>query len=216
MKRKYLLLAVACCLMVFLLSCGSGPGAPGSTESEDTGIEIQSVSILVNANAGNGGGPDLDANIHICPTSGKPEPGLFRDDATITINASKLNPNSTFDPFPATVEQCNIVYKQPADELGAPVIEAWTVYPNCTITDGSSLCIVNLIDITRKRNQYFDNICSQFDSLGDCIAGGINDPQKYPTRYIASYDCTFMNNMGKSGHFQVELEIFLADFELCT
>ncbi len=217
MRRKYFLLfAVSCCLIVFLLSCGSGPGAPGSTNSEDTGIEIQSVTIAVNPNPGNSG-PDLDANVHICPTTGKPEPGLFRDDATLTITASKLNPNSTFDPFPATVEQCNIVYKQPADELGAPVIEAWTIYPNCAITDGTSPCIANLIDITRKHNQFWNNVCAQMDSLGNCISfAGVNDPQKFPTRYIASYDCTYMNNMGKSGHFQVELEIFLADFELCT
>jgi hypothetical protein len=213
MKRFFVVISVsAFCLALW--SCGNGPGAPGSSGSEDTGIEVQSVSIVPDSTATDIG-PDLDANVHIC-SNGQPEKGLFRVDATMTITAAKLNPTSNFDPFPASVQQCTITYKQPADEFGAPVIEAWTVYPDCTLVDGSNTCIVNLIDITRKSNQYWDNICAEVDSSGYCISGGINDPQKYPTRYVASYYCTYMNNFGKSGHFSVDLEIFLADFETCT
>jgi hypothetical protein len=204
MKRKSIIIVVLLCAgIIALWGCGSGPGSPGSSGSENTGIQIESVSIITNKNPGNAG-PDLDVNIHICPSSGKPEPGLFRDDATMTITASKLNPTSGFDPFPASVEQCTIVYKQPADELGAPIIEAWTIFPNCTISSGSNPCVVNLIDIDRKAKFWND------------FVSGLNDPQKMPTRYVATYDCKYMNNLGESGHFQVEMEIFLADFELCT
>ncbi len=205
MKRFFWIISTsAFCLA--LLSCGGGPGAPGSSGSADTGIEIQSVSIVPNATSGGDKGPDLDVNVRTCP-NGKPETGetgLYRVDATMTITASKLNPNSDFDPFPATVTQCTITYKQPADEYGAPVIEAWTIYPDCTLTEGSNTCVANLIDIARKMD-YWNNVINI-----------INDPQKYPTRYTASYDCTYMNNFGKSGHLGVDLDIFLADFGSCS
>lgn len=206
MKRFLLSLCSICCLLFafFMSSCGNGPGSPGSSGSENTGINIQSVSIQPNSTDGDSG-PDIDTNIHTCP-DGTSEPGLFRVSATMAIASEKLNPTSDptgFDPFPASVEECTIVYKQPADELGAPVIEAWTVYPNCTIIEGDNSCVVNLIDIQRKVD-YWDNVISV-----------INDPQKYPTRYVASYDCKYVNNVGESGHFKVELEIFLADFDNC-
>ena len=218
MKKGFLIIT-ALLSTVFLFNCGgSGPGAPGSSDSGHTGIEIQSVSMVPDSTPGDKG-PDLDVNIHICPSTGKPETagGLFRVDATMTVTASQLNPTSNFDPFPATVEQCTIVYKQPIDEQGAPVIESWTVYPNCTLNSGSNTCIVNLIDITRKY-LYWNNVCAAMDSNGYCtdMVDAINNPQKYPTRYTAVYDCTYMNTIGKTGHFQVNQDIFLADFENCT
>ncbi len=40
MKRVHFLLFTVCCLLsvIFLWGCGSGPGSPGSTGSEDTGV----------------------------------------------------------------------------------------------------------------------------------------------------------------------------------
>ncbi len=209
MKRKHYLLFAVCCLLpvAFLWSCGNGPGAPGSSGSEDTGIEIQSASITVISNAGNSGGPDLDANIHICASNGKPEPGLFRDDATIALTTSRLNPNSSFDPFPATVVQCTVTYIKPTDNPGAPIIDQMTVFPNCSITEGSSSCIVNLIDIPRKEKFWSDIVTEANAGLGI---------PTLPVRYVASYDCAYMNDVGNTGRFQVQLEIFLTDFELCT
>lgn len=184
---------------LLLWGCGAGPGAPGSSGSEDTGIQINSVTII-----GNDATPkDVDVNVHLC-SDGKPEPILLlREDATITVNASKLNPKSTFNPFPASVEECTITYRKPNDDPAAPIIEAWTIFPNCAIGEGSNSCVVNLLDIQRKRDFWND------------IITGKNVPAKMPVRYVAAYDCKYVNNVGKSGHFQVEYEIFLADFELC-
>lgn len=202
MKRKSLLLiAVLCLLPAFLWSCGNGPGAPGSSGSEDTGIQIKAVTITGN------GGPDLDAAIHLCPPDfTRAEPGLFRDDATITVTASQINPTSNFDPFPASVEQCTITYIKPVDNPNAPVIDQWTIYPNCTINNGTNSCVVNLIDIARK-DKFWADVLAAFNS-------GLGLPS-LPVRYVAAYDCSYVNNMGNSGRFKVELEIFLTDFELC-
>lgn len=198
MRKRYFFLLTAYCLLLVLAGCGGGgPGSPGSSGSEDTGIRINSVTITTDS-------PDLDANIHLCPPDfTEAEPGLFRDDATITINASRLNPNSDFDPFPSSVEECTITYLKSNDDPSSPTIEAWTVFPNCTINEGSNSCLVNLIDIQRKVD-FFDDVVS-----------GRNTPDKIPTRYAAKYDCIMKNNLGKKQSFQIELEIFLADFDLC-
>ncbi len=216
MKRRYLLLVLACCLLsaVFLFSCGSGPGAPGSSGSEDTGIEIQSVSIVPNKTTGGDAGPDLDTATHIC-SDGKPEPegGLFRVDATMTIAAAKLNPltpggsTTTVEPFPATVQQCTITYMRPVDNPGAPVIDQWTVFPNCPLVDGSNTCIVDLIDITRKDKFWSDILTESNSGLGVAAL---------PVHYVANYKCIYMNAFGQSGRFEVNLDIFLADFNTCT
>ncbi|HWR58595.1 MAG TPA: hypothetical protein VN328_06875, partial [Thermodesulfovibrionales bacterium] len=161
-------------------------------------IEIQAVTIVSD------GGPDVDTNATLCP-NGRPD-GLFRNDAAISITAASLNPTSSIDPFPASVEQCTITYLKPADDPGMPVIEQLTIFPNCTLSGGSSTCSVTLIDITRKE-KFWDDILTEFNAS--------NIVPTLPKRYVAAYDCRYLNHFGKSGRFKVELEIFLADFNKC-
>ncbi len=202
MKKQYIFPAFILIAGFFILvGCGgSGTGgSPGSSGSENTGIIIQHVDII-----GNDETPeDIDVNNHLCP-DGELEPinALHREDATLLIEAALVNP--AFDTFPASVEQCNITYLRSDDDPAAPIIEAWTVFPNCIIDDGSNDCIVNLIDIQRKVDFWDDLISGKFV------------PKNYATRYIAQYDCTYMNNFREEGSFSVEYEIFLADFETCT
>jgi hypothetical protein len=198
MRKNKILLLTACCLFFALIfwGCGSGPGSPGSSGSEDTGINIQSVSITRTD------GPDLDVYSDPTGCKGEPETLLTRKDATISLVAAKLNENSTFDPFPASVEECTITYKKAVEDPVSPVIESLTFYPNCTLNSGSNTCDVQLIDITRLM-AYWDALQQE------------NVPAEYPTHYIAQYNCKYMNNYGDSGTFQTEYDIWLADFLVC-
>jgi len=185
MKRSYFLLFTVCSLLfsVFLWGCGgAGPGAPGSSGSEDTGINIKSVSITSES-------PDIDVSL------------LTREDATITIEAEKLNPSSTFDVFPAAVNECKITYKKAIEDPSAPTIESLTIYPNCPIISGTNTCNVTLIDITRKQ-AYWDAVQN------------VNIPAECPTHYIAWYECKYMNNYGDSGTFEKGYDIWLANWSV--
>jgi hypothetical protein len=199
MKRSYFLLFTVYSLLfsVLLCGCGSGPGSPGSSGSEDTGIAIKAVSIARTD------GPDLDVYSDPTGCDGEPETLLTRKDATISIEASKLNATSTFDPFPASVEECKITYRKASEDPSSPTIEDWTFYPNCSLISGTNICNIQLIDITRLMAYW------------DALTGGINEPAEYPTHYIASYKCKYMNNYGDSGTFETEYDIWLADFLMC-
>jgi hypothetical protein len=198
MKRSHFFMFNIYCLFfsVFLWSCGDGPGSPGSSGSEDTGIRITAVNIMSDS-------PDLD--VYSSPTAcdGGPEALLTRTDATMTILAEKLNPNSTFDPFPASVEECIITYKKSVEDPSSPVIESMTTYPNCTILSDLNTCSITLMDIERKIDFW------------SALINGVNLPAEYPTHYVAQCRCKYVNNFGESGHFQTEYDIWLADWLIC-
>ena len=185
-----------------LSKIGKCYGTLNIAQQEGTGIQIQSVTITSAA------GPDFDVYSAplACPADKPtgPETGLHREDAVISITAAKLNPAGGFNPFPASVEECTITYKKANEDPSAPVIESWTIYPNCALDGtGANNCPVSLIDITRKQ-QYWND-----------IKDGINKPAEYPTHYVAGYKCKYMNLVGKSGYFSVEYDLWLADFLMC-
>ena len=190
MKRSYFLLFTVYSLLfsVFLWGCGSGTGSPGSSGSEDTGIRIKAVSITRES-------PDIDVYS---------ESVITREDATLTIESEKLNPGSSFDPFPASIEECTITYKKAIEDPSAPMIESLTIYPNCTmggcVATCPESCTVTLIDISRKQTYW------------NAIGQATNVPEEYPTHYIAEYNCKYMNNLDKTGYFKTEYDMWLADF----
>lgn len=204
MKKGYFLLLFTYCLLltVFLGGCGSGPGSPGSSGSEDTGIRIKTVDIS------KAEGPDIDIFSNqnlVCPPD-KPTKGealLHREDATMTIEAEKLNPTSTFDPFPASIEQCTITYLRAVEDPSSPLIPSLTIFPNCSVNDGSNVCIVTLIDLQRKEDFF------------NAVSSGVNVPAEIPTHYVAKYNCVYKNNINESGTLQGEFDIWLADFLIC-
>jgi len=188
--------------IVFLLSvialsgCGGGVGAPGSSESDETGIVIQSAAVTSE-------NIDIDTHIHACSAT-TVEEGLFRENSTLDISATTLVPGSFDDPFAAaSIEECTITYKKANEDPAAPIIEDWTIYPNCQLVNGTTSCAVSLIDIERKVRWWND------------FSGGTFSPAEVPTHYIAVYRCKYVNTFGKSGFFQAELDIWLADFNLC-
>ncbi|MEK6672367.1 MAG: hypothetical protein AABY42_02695, partial [Nitrospirota bacterium] len=162
-----------------------------------TGIQITSVNITRES-------PDLDVYSSSTACSGASEVALTREGATLNITAARLNPNSSFDPFPASVEECMITFKKAVEDPSSPILESLTIYPNCTIINGTSQCSVTLIDIQRKTDYW------------NAITGGTNQPKEYPTHYIAQYSCNYMNNLGKTGTFTTEYDFWLADFLVCS
>jgi hypothetical protein len=184
-------------LLLILSGCGELGGAPGSN-SGDTGILIKSVSILGEEPAG--GDNEIDAALHLCPPNfTEVEDGLFIANATMTINAHAIG----FDPFPASIEHCNITYLKGNESPDSPIIESLTIYPNCTlIEDEENVCNVVMMDVDRKTKWWDD-------------ANTINFPHTYPTPYTVRYDCTYVNQYGNSGTFQIEYDILLADWDYC-
>ena len=191
--KNYIVLFL--CVIV-LSGCGGGVGAPGSGGGDDTGILIQSASVAAT-------NIDIDTHIHAC-TATTVEPGLFRENATLTVAATNLVPGSTDDPLAAaSIEECTITYKKANEDPAAPIIEDWTIYPNCQLINGTTSCAVSLIDIERKVRWFND------------FSGGTFTPAEVPTHYVAVYRCKYVNTFGESGFFQAELDIWLADFNLC-
>jgi hypothetical protein len=195
MKNKYYGFILFLALLVPLVGCGGGVGAPGSSGGGETGIIIRSVAAVPT-------NVDVDTAVHICP-SGDPEDGLFREDATLTIDATKLVPNSVDDPFSASVEECTITYRKANEDPASPIIEAMTVYPNCVLIDGTSSCTMALMDVQRKITWWDDLTASTFA------------PAEYPTHYVATINCKYVSAFGKAGFFQTEVDIWLADWNLC-
>lgn len=198
-----------CFLLISFLAfagCGGGKGgSPGSSGSEDTGILIQAVSVVGNATDGDDP-PDIDVAIHLCPPDFiDAEPGLFRVGGTMSITATALNPDTAFDPFPATVEVCTITYLKANQDPAAPIVEKWEIFPNCPIVDAEAQeCQVQIIDIDRKTDFWSD------------ILQGINQPDEIPTHYVAAFNCNYVNVFGERGKFQTEYDIFLWDFDNCS
>ncbi|MBI5675246.1 MAG: hypothetical protein HZC48_05375 [Nitrospirae bacterium] len=198
MRKKNSMAGIVLMTLLLILSgCGEQLGSPAA-DSGDTGILIKSVSIIGEEPAG--GDNEIDAALHLCPPDfTEIEDGLFIANAQLTINAHAVG----FDPFPASIEQCDITYLKGNESPDSPIIESLTIYPNCTLTEGDgNECNFVMMDVDRKIKWWDD-------------ANAINFPSTYPTPYTVRYDCTFMNQYGNSGTFQVEYDILLADWNYC-
>ena len=197
MKPLWHIIAAVMLISVPFAGCGGG-GAPGSTNSVQTDVVIRAASLSIET-------PDIDVNIHACPPDFTTvEPGLFRADAVLNIDAERLNNTIDYDPFPASVESCTVTYLKANEDPASPVIEQMTIYPNCPLVDGVLSCPVTLMDIQRKVTWW--NMVA---------VRGANAPAEGPTHYIARMQCTYVTRYGKVGTFQTELDIWLADFDLC-
>lgn len=197
MKSLWHMLVLILLFSLPLAACGGG-GAPGSSGSLQTDIVIASAFLDIES-------PDVDVNIHLCPPDfTTAEEGLFREDAVLSIAAERLNTDIAYDPFPASVEACTITYLKANEDQASPVIEQMITYPNCPIVDGTTDCPVTVMDVHRK-TEWWDNVAIR----------GANLLTEYPTHYIARMECTYVTRYGKRGTFQTELDIWLADWNLC-
>ena len=200
MNRKFHSIILISFILVALISCGGTGGAPGS-DTASTGIMITSTNLTVTS-------PDIDTRQDCCAVDANgacTRVEVFtREDATLNVSTSNLTPDITTAHFPASVEQCTITYIKANEDPAAPIIEKLTIYPNCQLAEGLNTCPVTLIDITRKL-QYSTPV---FITL-------TNSPAEQPTHYVAKYSCTYINNFGKSGTFEAEIDLWLSDFNKC-
>lgn len=203
MKVKVFSTGLVVLLSLSLLSCGGGggSGAPGS-DSEDTGIQIQSV-VLTPVDDTN----DIDvfSSPVACPPGegGEPEDLLTDSLVDMVITAAAYNPDTAFNPFPANITACTVMYTSAV--IGAPIIESKTIYsPNCSLSTGTTTCSgLDLLNIARKHQWWNDYSSGKFT------------PAEYPTRYTVVYSCSFSNNFGKSGKLGGKIDIDLADWLSC-
>jgi hypothetical protein len=201
-NKHYGLISLAILAVISIINCGGGGGAPGSTGSNETGILIQSANLTVASS-------DIDTLRDCCavdPLTGAcTSLEIFtKDNAILNVLTSNLTPEITSANFPASLEQCTITYLKSNDDPAAPIIEDLTIYPNCELIEGANTCAVTLIDIARKL-QYSTPV----------FITGTSSPANRPTHYVAKFSCSYVNNFGKAGHFETEIDLWLSDFDHC-
>ena len=212
MKRGHFLLFTVCCLLltVFLWGCGGGPGSPGSTGSEDTGIVVDAqVTGFYNGTAGL---YSVDAFQEVCTPGPPPTFEIFTDhQATAIFTARLLNPNTTFDVGNLYIEKYTVEFRRSPDSIGAPPIESDKRFQTITITapTGTGITTVTLsglilVDLTRKA-QYAD----------DMLSGRYSSGLSFINNYTAVYTFYGKNDFGKEFTIKAEMSFAIGDFDYC-
>jgi hypothetical protein len=221
MKRVYFLLFTVCCLLltVFLWGCGSGPGSPGSSGSEDTGVIVDAV-ITPQYNGSNS--YSVDAFQGQCCSgaeipfngacSSTPTVEVFTDhDASVTFTARLVNPNTTFQVGNLYIEKYTIEYRRSTDSIGAPPIQSDTRFQTITIPaptgSGTTTVTASIIflDLIRK---------DQYES--DMTSGRYGSGLAYLNNYTAIYTFFGKNDFGKEFKIKSEVDFQIGDFDMCT
>jgi hypothetical protein len=225
MKIKSLLFVIChlSFVILFLSGCGgNGPGSPGSTGTEDTGIVLNATIVPVykgvNTNS-------VDAFQGICCgsteiaaggtcSSGTSTVEFFADhEATVTINANLLNPSAKFTPGNIYIEKYTVEFRRSTDSIGAPPIETivdGTVGMPVVITftppvgDGvvTVTTTVTLVDLIRKIKYAADINSGVFTS------NELNN-------YTAIYTFEGKNDFGDAFTFKAETGFEIGDFNNC-
>jgi len=211
MKRVHFLLFTVCCLSlaVFLWACGNGPGSPGSTGSEDTGIVVDAqVTGLYNGKTTD----SVDAFQDQCGTPPSTTPEFFADhQSTVTFTARLLNPTTTFQVGNLYIEKYTIEFRRSTDSIGAPPIESDTRFQTITITapvgSGTTTLTISgltLVDLVRK---------AQYAS--DMQSGRYGSDPLVVNNYTAIYTFYGKNDFGKDFTIKTEMNFQISDFNNC-
>ena len=211
MKRVHFLLFAVCCLLltVFLWGCGSGPGSPGSTGSEDTGIIVDAqVTGLYNGTTTD----SVDAFQDVCSEGPPPVLEIFTDhQATVTFTARLVNPTTTFQVGNLYIEKYKVEFRRSTDSIGAPPIESDTRFQTITITapsgSGTSTVTISgliLVDLVRK---------AQYAS--DMQSGRYGSDPLVVNNYTAIYTFYGKNDFGKDFTIKTEMNFQISDFKNC-
>lgn len=195
MKGRVFISGLVVLFTLPLFSCGGGGGAPGSSGSNDTGIDIQSVVLSLESD-------DIDVYSApvACPPDNPETPEALLTDALVTmkITARPYPPLGT--PFPANLVSCDVTYASAVPN--APIIQSHTIYaPNCSFSEGETTCSLDLLNIARKDQWWID--------------ANADLSIEYPTRYTVKYKCIYENNSRERGSLVGQINIDLADWLMC-
>lgn len=210
MKRNTFLLFAVCCLLsaVYLWGCGGGSGSPGSTGTEDTGVMVDATVTPVYLNNNT---YSVDAFQNICDPGPPPEYEDFTDhNATLSITARLINPNTTFKAGTLYVEKYTVEFRRSSDSIGAPPILSDTRFKTIVIPapTGSGTTTVEdtviLVDLIRK-DQYRTDVTS----------GRYNSGVSYINNYTAIYTFEGKNEYGKKFSFKAQTDFQIGWFDYC-
>ena len=209
MKRKSLIIVVLVIVGIMAAwGCGSGPGSPGSANSEDTGILLEATltPIYFSTNT-----KSVDAVQDICDVGPPIQFEKFADhQATVTITARLLNPDAQFTPGVLFIEKYTIEFRRSNDSIGAPPIETDTRFDSIVIEPpiGPATTIVtatvSFVDLLRK-DKYFSDLSS----------GQFSSGSAFLNNYTATFTFEGKNSFGKSFSFKVQTDFQIGDFDNC-
>jgi hypothetical protein len=213
MKSKYILLFAVYCLLftVFLWGCGGGgPGSPGSEGCEDVGLKCE-ATVMPTYLGGNT--YSLDAFRDDCdPDPLTVDPEDFTDHgATITINVSLLNPNTTFPAGTLYIEKYKVEFRRSTDSIGAPPIESDTRYNTVVITPptGTGVSTVEftgiLVDLIRKDKYREDILSGQYTY----------QTSAYLNNYTAIYTIEGKSQYGDRFKINAQTDFQIGWFDYC-
>jgi hypothetical protein len=213
MKRVHFLLFTVCCLLltVFLWSCGSGPGSPGSSGSEDTGIIVDAPQVTGLYNGTNT--DSVDVFQEVCDPGPPPKYEIFTDhQATATFTARLVNPDTTFQVGNLYIDKYTIEFRRSTDSIGAPPIESDKRFETITIpapvgagTTTVTVSDLSLVDLIRKE-QY----------ANDMLSGRYSSSPSYINNYTAIYTFYGKNDFGKEFKIKATMNFQIGDFDYCT
>ncbi|MBM4144650.1 MAG: hypothetical protein FJ240_00010 [Nitrospira sp.] len=210
MKEKYLLLFTVYCLLftVILCGCGEGPGSPGSSGSENTGVKVDaSVEGLYL------GQPtySVDAFRGICDEGPPPEYEDFTDhQATVTFTARLLNPNSTFQAGKLYIEKYTVEFRRKPDSISAPPIEFYPGFASIVIhapTGAGEVTVttdIRFVDLIRK-DQYAE----------DVLSGRYSSWLAYINNYTAIFTFEGKNEYGEEFTVKTQMDFQIGNFDNC-
>ena len=210
MKRRYLIFIMYWLLLTGILyGCGgAGPGSPGSSGIEDTGVQLDAI-ITPTYNGANT--YSVDAFQDVCDVGPPPTYEVFTDhSATVTITARLINPTATFTPGILYIEKYTVQYRRLNDSIGTPPIETFIGPQSITITPPSgagtttTTTSVVLVDLLRK-DQYATDVTS----------GQYSSGLAYLNNYVAIYTFEGQNEYGKHFSFKAQVQFQIADFDNC-
>jgi hypothetical protein len=211
-KNKFFMFVVFCLLSaVFLWACGGGggSGSPGSKGTEDTGVEVD-ATITPTYLASNTYSVDVFRD-DCDPEPDAVDPEDFTDhNATLSLTARLINPNTTFPAGYLTVEKYTVEFRRSSDSLGAPPIQSDIRYKTIVIPAPVAAGIttvedtVILVDLIRK-DQYRSDITS----------GRYNSGMAYINNYTAIYTFEGKNEYGKKFTFKVQTDFQIGWFDYC-
>lgn len=211
MKRSHLytVLLSLVILSLSLWGCGSGPGQPGSSGSEDTGVKLEATvtPLYLGENTSS-----VDVIQSICDIGPPPEFESFTDhQATLTVLASLLNPNNQIPPGTLFIENYTVQFRRSNDSIGAPPIESDTRFKSIVIVppiSGTSATsttdTVILVDLKRKEKYRQDMLTGQYTSGLALI-----------NNYTATYTFTGKNQYGEGFSFIVQHDFQIGSFDYC-